>query len=143
VIKVNGLSTAVDGTSASTPVFAGMLSLVNADRRAHNLSLVGFVNPFLYSNATKFVNDITSGSNKCTGANNNICCSVGFVATTGWDATTGLGSINFEKFAKALDPYYTATMASTNSASYSSAAGKISMVMTMVGLATLSFFYLH
>jgi subtilase family serine protease len=37
------------GTSLATPLFAGMLALVNEARRAQHRSPVGFVNPLLYS----------------------------------------------------------------------------------------------
>merc|ERR1712187_487653 len=36
------------GTSASAPTFAGMISLVNAVRRAAGASTVGFLNPAIY-----------------------------------------------------------------------------------------------
>ncbi len=38
-------------------------------------------------------NDITQGDNSCT----EDCCSMGFPATTGWDAATGLGTPNWSK----------------------------------------------
>jgi subtilase family serine protease len=95
----------VDGTSASTPVFAGMVSLLNSARLKAGMSKMGFLNPFLYGYYQNFTHDITSGDNKCTEINfcdgdtcYANCCKEGFYATNGWDPMTGLGSINFEQF---------------------------------------------
>ena len=44
-----GIGYLEDGTSASTPVFAGMLSLINSRRLAAGKSSVGFANPALYA----------------------------------------------------------------------------------------------
>jgi len=110
IIAVDGSPEAVDGTSASTPVFAGMLSLVNSQRVAAGKSTLGWVNPLLYKYYASFTNDITEGDkNGCStldyysldyfnGYYNNTCCQEGFYPTTGWDPITGLGSVNVEKF---------------------------------------------
>jgi len=87
----------LSGTSASAPVFAGMVSLVNAARKAAGKSSLGWLNPALYAFSSKFIlNDITSGNNKCNA--NNLCCSQGFTAAAGWDPVAGLGSVNFTAF---------------------------------------------
>lgn len=100
----------LDGTSASTPVMAGFVTLVNHQRILAGASKMGFLNPFLYENAAEggFIHDITSGNNKCTEAYDCgvkgckvHCCNEGFYATTGWDPMTGLGSINYQEFVKA------------------------------------------
>jgi tripeptidyl-peptidase-1 len=88
VIYVGGDQTTVSGTSASTPVFAGMVALVNSDRLANGQPLVGWLNPALYAEYTNvtFIHDITSGENSCgtyRGAST-ICCDEGFSATEGW-----------------------------------------------------------
>lgn len=82
------------GTSASAPVVAGMISLINAQRALWGLSSMGLINPFLYTNAAKLIVDVTSGNNSCTIVGYK-CCPHGFPATTGWDAASGLGSLNF------------------------------------------------
>ena len=74
-----------------------MVSLVNSARRAAGNSTLGWLNPALYAYAPLFVNDITSGDNKCLTANVP-CCPQGFTASTGWDPVTGLGSLDFGKF---------------------------------------------
>jgi hypothetical protein len=81
---------ATAGTSASCPVVASFISNVNAGRFAIGKGPVGWVNPFLYTYASKFVNDVTAGDN--------IYCTVGYYATPGWDPASGLGSINYGKF---------------------------------------------
>ena len=55
----------IDGTSASAPVMAAFVSLVNAQRKSKGMSTMGYINPFLYKYYASFTNDITSGNNKC------------------------------------------------------------------------------
>ncbi|KAI9700937.1 MAG: hypothetical protein M1820_006582 [Bogoriella megaspora] len=81
----------VDGTSASTPVFAGVVNLINEERIAAGKKPVGFINPALYSNPG-MLNDVTTGNNLAC-ANN----TVGFSAGPGWDPVTGLGTPNYPK----------------------------------------------
>ncbi len=104
VIVESGHYSAVSGTSASAPVFAAMVSLVNAGRLAAGKSALGWINPALYTYAHQFANDVTVGENNCAGKNEYavLCCSQGFHASKGWDPVTGLGSINFDKFNQTL-----------------------------------------
>ena len=124
-VYIGGLLRLVSGTSASAPVMAGMLSNINAARIAAGKGSVGWVNPALYTNSSLFVNDITSGNNKCaamTGITPAICCTQGYYATTGWDPVTGLGSINYGKMLtsfSALGAVNTAIKASLKSSSTS------------------------
>jgi tripeptidyl-peptidase-1 len=83
VIVVNNTFQVVAGTSASAPVVAGMISLVNSQRKAASKPPMGFLNPFLYEKSSQFVMDITSGNNLCT-SNGTVCCSQGFHAMSGW-----------------------------------------------------------
>ena len=85
VIIVNdGFSMPVAGTSCASPIFAGMIALLNDIRLEAGKPVLGFLNPLLYANPDIF-NDITEGSN-------------GFHCAKGWDPVTGLGTMNFEKF---------------------------------------------
>jgi len=102
-IIIGGRNTAASGTSASTPVIAGMLTLINAERKSLGLSKVGFVNPTLYADGGSFANDITSGDNKCS-AESRKCCPDGFSAVTGWDPITGFGSVDYAKLKALLVP---------------------------------------
>jgi hypothetical protein len=86
----------MDGTSASTPIIAGMFALMNNERLLLNQPPLGFVNPLLYRIAlfdTTAFNDITTGSNSCTSG---LCCDHGFYAAVGWDPLTGLGTPKYD-----------------------------------------------
>jgi tripeptidyl-peptidase-1 len=80
----------VGGTSASCPVTAGIFARINAERSAKGMPPMGFLNPFIYQNPDAF-NDVTQGSNP------GVQGYKGFTALEGWDASTGMGTPNFEK----------------------------------------------
>ena len=97
-IYIGGQIYSVSGTSASAPVVAGLISNLNAVRLASGRGPMGFINPALYRNSSLFMQDVTSGNNKCAGMTSKHvvnCCNQGFTCTTGWDPVTGLGSINY------------------------------------------------
>lgn len=91
MIVLDGNVYTVDGTSASTPVFAGVVSLVNEQRHKAGLSSLGFLNPMIYSYGSEIFNDIQSG-------NNPGCSTTGFEAVEGWDPVTGFGSPDYQRF---------------------------------------------
>ncbi|KDQ64445.1 hypothetical protein JAAARDRAFT_187770 [Jaapia argillacea MUCL 33604] len=80
----------IGGTSASSPTFAGFVSLLNDARLSSGLPPLGFLNPLLYTKGLAGLNDVTSG-------NNPGCGTEGFNATIGWDPVTGLGTPDFGK----------------------------------------------
>ncbi|KAG7285932.1 hypothetical protein NEMBOFW57_008228 [Staphylotrichum longicolle] len=82
--------TTVFGTSASAPVFASIIALINNERLHAGKRRVGFVNPTLYAHA-KVLRDVALGANDGCGV------SEAFRASAGWDAVTGLGSPDYEK----------------------------------------------
>jgi len=84
----------VSGTSASAPITAAMFALVIAERKKKGLGGLGWLNPTLYSADSSMFIDITQGDNTCSGE---VCCDFGYTAAKGWDATTGLGQLNFKK----------------------------------------------
>ncbi len=94
LIQNGGQVGPIGGTSAVAPLYAGLIALINA-----NLSFpVGYLNPTLYAKAEAWgaFRDITSaGTNAFNGA-------PGYSVGVGWDATTGLGSINGETLLSAL-----------------------------------------
>lgn len=92
VIAVDGEFALVYGTSASSPVFGSILTLINEARINAGKSSVGFVNPTLYAHPS-VLNDITQGGNQG-------CGTPGFEATIGWDPVTGLGTPNYPKMLK-------------------------------------------
>lgn len=79
------------GTSASAPLVAAMLNLVNEERLAAGKGTVGFANPVLYASAGAIFRDVTAG-------NNDMCDGLvaGFDAVPGWDPVTGLGTPQWE-----------------------------------------------
>jgi tripeptidyl-peptidase-1 len=102
-----GQSLVESGTSASAPVFAAMLTLINAQRLHAGKSSLGFVNPALYqvyAASSDAFHDITQGQNNCcAGAPGQaVCCSSGFFAAPGYDPLGGLGSPNFPDLRDAL-----------------------------------------
>merc|ERR1712166_1200428 len=104
-LVVGGKAQYGSGTSASAPVFAGFVSLVNSARLAAGKPALGFLNPALYaSNARSIYNDITSGENNCAAGDEQttFCCKEGFYAAKGWDPLTGWGSVDFAKFAEQM-----------------------------------------
>eukprot|EP00607_Mallomonas_marina_P011123 CAMPEP_0182424430 /NCGR_PEP_ID=MMETSP1167-20130531/10642_1 /TAXON_ID=2988 /ORGANISM="Mallomonas Sp, Strain CCMP3275" /LENGTH=350 /DNA_ID=CAMNT_0024604245 /DNA_START=1142 /DNA_END=2194 /DNA_ORIENTATION=+ len=101
VVVIGGQQYSVSGTSASAPVFAGMVSLVNAGRIADGKSPLGWLNPSIYKMNGSFATDVTSGNNKCT-RSTMLCCHHGFYASEGWDPVTGFGAVDYTKFCKAF-----------------------------------------
>lgn len=88
----NAEALGVGGTSASAPIVAGIVTLLNEARYAAGKGPIGFLNPTFYTFPDAF-NDITIG-------NNPGCGTGGFNATPGWDPVTGLGSPDFAKLKK-------------------------------------------
>eukprot|EP00127_Corallochytrium_limacisporum_P001482 Clim_evm2s60 gene=Clim_evmTU2s60 len=89
----------VSGTSASTPTFAGIVSLLNDVRFNNGGQPLGFLNPLLYKMAVDDPNtftQITEGNNGL-GIDSNTC--PGFDAIAGWNPVTGLGTPNFQAMA--------------------------------------------
>ena len=87
------------GTSASTPIFSGIVSLLNSVRVESGAAPLGFVAPLLYKMADECpecFNIITSGNNTCTGWGRQMpCCDgAGYGARNGWSPTVGLGTPN-------------------------------------------------
>jgi kumamolisin len=78
-VVVDGQQTVIGGTSASAPLWAGLIARINQLLGTN----VGYVNPLLYAATAKATfRQITSGSN-------------GFYnAKAGWNPCTGLGTPN-------------------------------------------------
>merc|ERR1711957_949537 len=102
-VVIAGNTYGVSGTSASAPVVAGFATLVNSRLAEQGKPTIGFLNPTLYANGGAF-NDIVTGDNKCSAGGGGgpaaTCCSEGFNAVEGWDAATGLGSVEFSGFSQ-------------------------------------------
>ena len=90
LVAMNGAFYVFGGTSAATPSFAGLMALVNQKTQARQ----GSANPTFYALATNqskggagVFHDVTSGSNSVPGQ-------AGFTAGAGYDAASGLGSVD-------------------------------------------------
>lgn len=101
-VAVGGQVMGIAGTSAATPVVAGVIAKLNEIRLGRGDKPLGFLNPWLYQAATEnpqVFNDVTSGENNggVFGGGRRV---MGFAATEGWDPATGLGTPNFAEMAK-------------------------------------------
>jgi kumamolisin len=76
-VRIDGSNTVIGGTSAVAPLWAGLITRINASTGTP----AGYWNPDLYK-SPQALRDITQGNNG------------DFEATKGWDACTGLGSPN-------------------------------------------------
>jgi hypothetical protein len=96
----NGQQTAIGGTSAAAPLWAGFAALANDQAAASHKPTVGFLNPTLYSlaagsNYGSAMHDITSGSN-------------GYSSVTGYDLASGWGTPSGQPLLDALSSMPTA-----------------------------------
>ncbi|KAH8981279.1 subtilisin-like protein [Lactarius hatsudake] len=87
-----------DGTSASVPVVAGVISLLNDYLISQGKVSLGFLNPWLYGTGKNGLTDITSGSNPG-------CNTGGFSAVEGWDPVTGFGTPDLQRLLAILPDY--------------------------------------
>lgn len=96
IVHTDGGWNNVDGTSCASPIFAGVITHLNAFQKSRGKPILGFANPVLYkmyeTMPTTF-HDIVSGNSSCT---EYMCCSnqFGFKATEGYDVVAGLGTPN-------------------------------------------------
>jgi kumamolisin len=88
-----------DGTSASAPLWAGLIAVLNAALGEN----VGFINPVIYAlNGTGFRDILPEPG----AANNSFLGVTGYPVTPGWDAVTGWGSPRGTALLKALKHFY-------------------------------------
>ncbi|PYI07857.1 tripeptidyl-peptidase sed3 [Aspergillus sclerotiicarbonarius CBS 121057] len=93
VIRDHGAWLRTAGTSAAAPVFAAIISLLNAARLQQGKPTLGFLNPWLYSlNQTGFTDIVDGGSVGCDGISGARVPYASWNATKGWDPVTGLGT---------------------------------------------------
>jgi len=101
-IIVGGKDETGSGTSFSSPIVAGILSLLNDVRISAGKPTLGWFNPLLYQIARdhpEAFQDITTGPKNADGA-----CQ-GFAPQQGWDPVTGLGTLNFQVLQKIIVNY--------------------------------------
>lgn len=82
----NGQIVPASGTSASVPLVAAIIAMLNDLRLSRGESPLGLVAPLFYSLARTHPHvfrDVTSGDNRCR-LQDQTCCARGFKATKGW-----------------------------------------------------------
>jgi kumamolisin len=91
-VYYNNVWTLYGGTSFSSPVWAGMLAVINEYREDNGMAPVGFFNHVLYKSDAvhSAFNDVTQGGTDL------------FAAGPGWDAPTGWGTPNAMALADAI-----------------------------------------
>ncbi|KAK8869038.1 tripeptidyl-peptidase 1 [Apiospora arundinis] len=96
------IPTPTKGTSASTPVVAAMIALLNDIRLKKGMPVLGYLNPILYRSdvAEGGFTDVTDGV--INGCSNQDHQQSAFRAAPGWDAASGLGTPDFAKLRKLL-----------------------------------------
>lgn len=106
VLGAQGNLQLVGGTSAAAPTVAGIVSLLNSARLAAGGRGLGFLNPWLYTDAAAahaFTDIVDGGSKGCsgrdifTGQPAPYIPDAGWNATPGWDPVTGLGTPLFDR----------------------------------------------
>ena len=145
MVYTGGALSVFGGTSAGTPVFAGMVALINQYLvRGGESGGVGNVNPRLYSfaqSAPNVFHDVTTGTNDvavvCTArARNCTAGSFGYSAAPGYDLASGLGSVdafNLVTAWKSVGPLSlgTTTMTLTSNASTIGVADNITLTASV------------
>ncbi|MGA8089175.1 MAG: protease pro-enzyme activation domain-containing protein [Terracidiphilus sp.] len=128
--STSGDLTVAGGTSFATPIFAGMIALINQKQEWTDGQ--GLANPTLYTlaagaNYSTLFHDVTSGNNNCT-AGSTYCgtTTTGFSAGTGYDQVTGLGSVDLANIAGAWAKNATPLVATTTAVSAASASPNVS-----------------
>ncbi|HEY3570726.1 MAG TPA: S53 family peptidase [Thermoanaerobaculia bacterium] len=90
LVRVDGSDGVSGGTSASAPLWAGLLARINQQlAKMPGAGRVGYFNPLLYNQLgpSSAFRDITSGTNDALGT-----LKGAYTAGVGWDACTGWGS---------------------------------------------------
>jgi MYXO-CTERM domain-containing protein len=142
--------TAIGGTSAAAPSFAGILALVNQSLAAANPSApvgLGNANPVIYALANNAAtkgafNDITTGNNivPCTPGSPSCPASppyqFGYSAGPGYDQVTGNGSINASAFVAAWSALTPTSTALTVNASGMTEGSTLMLSATVASKAT-------
>lgn len=94
-ITLDGVVRQIGGTSGASPVWAGIVGLLNDARfRAGKKSGLGFLNPLLYTLGPAGLVDIDEGY--MIGCEDNIP-GARYNATLGWDPATGYGIPDFQR----------------------------------------------
>lgn len=93
-MSVHGDSLLVGGTSCSAPIVASGLTLLNDLLITAGKPTIGWAHPAFYSNSDLFTDVTSGGSYACSNT------TYGFPAKSGWDASAGLGTLQFASLRK-------------------------------------------
>ena len=138
-----GNGSTIGGTSIATPIFAGMLAILNQYVVATGVQSapgLGNINPDLYRYAQSLpsaFHDVTSGNNIVQCTLDPVKCpngSYGYNAGPGYDQVTGLGSIDgnvfFTNWAHALPPPdFTLTSSASSTTVARGSSGQITLTI--------------
>jgi kumamolisin len=90
------------GTSVVAPLYAGLMAIINSLLREAGLAYrVGFANPLLYGLSSTVCRDVTATAGPADNSFNGV---PGYPAGSGWDACTGLGTIDGAALLNAFSP---------------------------------------
>ena len=106
ILGYTGEIQAQAGTSLFAPMASALFTLANQELLQSGYEVIGYANPMLYwmgENCAEAFKDIVDGDNQAGRRNEK--CLFGFPAAPGWDAATGLGSINFRPFVQCAKRY--------------------------------------
>jgi subtilase family serine protease len=95
----NGVHNNEMGTSASTPLWAGLCALINQQAAANGKPSVGWLNPAIYTLGksaayTDCFHDITTGNNFWSSSPSHFPAVTGYDLCTGWGTPNGTNLIN-------------------------------------------------
>ena len=147
LMYVKGALIAMGGTSASSPSFAGIVSILNqylAVKGTISKPGLGNINPALYNlaqNTTGLFHDIVTGNNvvPCVeGSSGCVNGSLGYTAGPGYDLATGLGSVDAFNLVTKWDSVpsvtgTTMTLTATPAAIAASAGAQLTAMLTVIG----------
>jgi kumamolisin len=103
LLVVDGQAQPNGGTSAATPLWASLITLINQQRGAGDR--IGYITPLLYQQSTGAPAATTIGSQGCTDVvtgNNSTDTIGGYTAGPGYDAVSGWGTPDGQKLMAAL-----------------------------------------
>ena len=89
-ISVDTTADVVNGTSAVSPLYAGLMAVINAQLGQS----IGILNPTLYALRAMVCRDINDNQYPGSPTDNGIGASPGYPSGPGWDACTGLGVVD-------------------------------------------------
>ncbi len=98
-VRADGADQNVGGTSCATPLWAGLMALINQQGASFGKPSVGFLNPVVYAIGTgttysSTFHDITTGNNFSSSSPSNFPAVAGYDLCTGWGTPNGTNLIN-------------------------------------------------